>query len=104
MRRDQRMSDTRTTCPPIWRLRPLFDTIEAFQYSGVFPLSFLRVGESVRRASSGSSACVVSQGDQEVTVHRHDYVVRDLTTRRIRTESATDWFRRYERTTEVSDG
>ena len=89
--------------PPIYRHRPLFDTIEAFEYAGEFPLSFLMPSETVRRAAAGSSACVVKQKDgTEVTVHRHQYVVRDLATGLIRAESAEGWFRRYERTEQVN--
>lgn len=89
--------------PPIYRHRPLFDTIEAFEYAGQFPLSFLMPSETVRRAAAGSSACVVRQKDgTEVTVHRHQYVVRDLATGLIRVESAEGWFRRYERTEHVN--
>lgn len=90
--------------PQIWRLRPLTDTIEAFQYSGEFPLSFLRPDETVRKASHGGAACIVEQGDNDVIVNLHAYVVRDLATGKLRADSADGWFRRYERTTEVVDG
>lgn len=92
------LTDEVATEPPIWQLRPLFATIEAFQYDGSFPLSFLRAGETVRKAAAGSSAVVIDQGGNESLVNLWDYVVRDLRSGRIRAESASGWFSRYERT------
>lgn len=82
---------------PTRRYRPTFVTIEAFEYAGDFPPSFLCDGETVRKARAGSRSCVVTQPEgDEVVVSVGNYVVRDLSTNRIRSESAVDWFRKWE--------